>query len=95
MAKILDGKRVRDEILEAIRPRIANLARKPGLVVVLVGDNPASEVYVGGKVKTCAELGMVSEKLTPPATIATGELLQIVADSNAGPEIDGILVSSK
>ena len=92
MAQILDGKRVRDEILEELKPRIAKLARKPGLVVVLVGNNPASEVYVGGKVKTCAELGMVSEKLTPPATITTGELLQIVADLNARPEIDGILV---
>ena len=92
MAKILDGKRVRDEILEELKPRIANLARKPGLVVVLVGNNPASEVYVGSKVKTCAELGMVSEKLTPPATITTEELLQIVADLNARPEIDGILV---
>jgi len=92
MALILDGKRVRDEILEELKPRIAKLARKPGLVVVLVGNNPASEVYVGSKVKTCAELGMVSEKLTPPASITTEELLQIVADLNARPEIDGILV---
>ena len=92
MAQILDGKRVRDEILEELKPRIAKLVRKPGLAVVLVGNNPASEVYVGSKVKTCAELGMVSEKLTPPATITTGELLQIVADLNARPEIDGILV---
>jgi methylenetetrahydrofolate dehydrogenase (NADP+)/methenyltetrahydrofolate cyclohydrolase len=92
MAQILDGKRVRDEILEELKPRIAKLKRKPGLVVVLVGNNPASEVYVGSKVKTCAELGMVSEKLTPPAAITTEELLAIVADLNARPEIDGILV---
>ena len=92
MAQILDGKRVRDEILEELKPRIAKLVRKPGLAVVLVGNNPASEVYVGSKVKTCAALGMVSEKLTPPATITTEELLQIVADLNARPEIDGILV---
>jgi len=92
MAQILDGKRVRDEILEELKPRIAGLARKPGLVVVLVGNDPASEVYVGSKVRTCAELGMVSEKITPPATITTAELLQIVEEINARPEIDGILV---
>lgn len=92
MAQILDGKRVRDEILEELKPRIAGLARKPGLVVVLVGNDPASEVYVGSKVKTCAELGMVSEKITPPATISTEELLAIVHELNERPEIDGILV---
>jgi len=92
MAQILDGKRVRDEILEDCKPRIAALSRKPGLAVVLVGNDPASEVYVGSKVKTCAELGMVSEKITPPATISTDELLAIVAGLNARPEIDGILV---
>lgn len=92
MAQILDGKRVRDEILEELKPRIAKLTRKPGLAVVLVGNDPASEVYVGSKTKTCAELGMVSEKLTPPATITTEELLEIVAGLNARPDIDGILV---
>ncbi|MBI2688420.1 MAG: bifunctional 5,10-methylenetetrahydrofolate dehydrogenase/5,10-methenyltetrahydrofolate cyclohydrolase [Acidobacteria bacterium] len=92
MSQVLDGKRVRDEILEELKPRIARLARKPGLAVVLVGNNPASEVYVASKVKTCRELGMVSEKFTPPNTITTDELLQIVADLNARPEIDGILV---
>lgn len=92
MSQILDGKRVRDEILEELKPRIAKLARKPGLAVVLVGNNPASEVYVGSKVKTCQELGMVSEKLTPPDTISTEELLAIVADLNGRADIDGILV---
>ena len=92
MAQILDGKRVRDEILEELKPRIAQLSRKPGLAVVLVGNDPASEVYVGSKVKTCAELGMVSEKLTPSADISTDELLAIVQELNARPEIDGILV---
>lgn len=92
MSQILDGKRVRDEILEELKPRIAKLTRKPGLAVVLVGNNPASEVYVGSKVKTCQELGMVSEKLTPPDTISTEELLAIVAELNGRPDIDGILV---
>ena len=77
---------------EELKPRIAKLTRKPGLAVVLVGNNPASEVYVGSKVKTCLELGMVSEKLTPPDTISTEELLAIVAELNGRADIDGILV---
>jgi len=92
MGQILDGKRVRDEILDELKPRIAKLARKPGLAVVLVANDPASEIYVGAKIKTCAELGMVSEKIAPPANISTEELLQIVAGLNARPDIDGILV---
>lgn len=92
MSKILDGKRVRDEILAGLAPRIAALPRKPGLVVVLVGDNPASQVYVGSKVKTCLELGMHSEKITPPADISTEALLELIATLNARDEIDGILV---
>jgi methylenetetrahydrofolate dehydrogenase (NADP+) / methenyltetrahydrofolate cyclohydrolase len=59
---------------------------------VLVGNNPASEVYVRSKTKTAAELGMHSETLTPPASLTTEELLAIVKDLNARPEIDGILV---
>ncbi|MFN0103406.1 MAG: bifunctional 5,10-methylenetetrahydrofolate dehydrogenase/5,10-methenyltetrahydrofolate cyclohydrolase [Bryobacteraceae bacterium] len=92
MSQILDGKRVRDEILEELKPRIARLTRKPGLAAVLAGNNPASEVYVAGKVKTCLELGMVSEKIAPPDTVTTAQLLQLVAALNARPEIDGILV---
>ncbi|MBM3755063.1 MAG: bifunctional 5,10-methylenetetrahydrofolate dehydrogenase/5,10-methenyltetrahydrofolate cyclohydrolase [Acidobacteria bacterium] len=92
MSQILDGKRIRDEILAGLAPRIAALPRKPGLVVVLVGDNPASQVYVGSKVKTCLELGMHSEKITPPAGISTEALLDLIATLNARAEIDGILV---
>src|SRR5438552_1689816 len=71
MAQILDGVRVRDRILEELRPRIRALPRPPGLAVALVGHDPASEIYVRGKVKACAELGIYSEKLTPPETIST------------------------
>jgi len=92
VSQILDGKRIRDEILAGLAPRIAALPRKPGLVVVLVGDNPASQVYVGSKVKTCLELGMHSEKITPPAGISTEALLDLIATLNARAEIDGILV---
>jgi len=92
VSQILDGKRIRDEILAGLAPRIAALPRKPGLVVVLVGDNPASQVYVGSKVKICLELGMHSEKITPPADITTEALLDLIATLNARDEIDGILV---
>lgn len=92
MAQILDGKRVRDEILAELRPRIAALPRRPGLAVVLVGTDAASEVYVSSKVKTCAGLGFTSEKITRPDTITTAELLAIVDDLNANNAIDGILV---
>ena len=65
---------------------------QPGLAVVLVGHNPASEVYVRGKVKSCEELGIYSEKHTPPETATTEELLAVVEDLNRRDEIDGILV---
>ena len=92
MAQILDGSRVRDRILDELKPRIAALPRPPGLAVVLVGHDPASEIYVRGKVKASAGLGIFSDKLTPPETISTAELLGIVEALNRRPEIDGILV---
>ncbi len=95
MPRILDGNRVRDEIKAELKPRIAALAaqgRPPGLAVVLVGHNPASEIYVRNKIKTCHDLGIYSESLTPPDSITTEELLAIVESLNARAEIDGILV---
>src|SRR5271166_4017306 len=94
-AKILDGKWVRDQILSELRPRVAKLAethRPPGLAVVLVGHDPGSEIYVRNKIKACADLGIYSEKIAPPETISTGDLLGIVEGLNQRPEIDGILV---
>jgi methylenetetrahydrofolate dehydrogenase (NADP+)/methenyltetrahydrofolate cyclohydrolase len=95
MPRILDGNRVRDDIKSELKPRIDALAargRPPGLVVVLVGHNPASEIYVRNKIKTCRDLGIYSESITPPDSISTAELLAIVDELNARPEIDGILV---
>ncbi len=86
---------MRDQILRELRPRVAVLAsagRPPGLAVVLVGNNPASQIYVRGKVKACADLGIASESLTPPDTISTEELLALIGDLNRRPDIDGILV---
>jgi methylenetetrahydrofolate dehydrogenase (NADP+) / methenyltetrahydrofolate cyclohydrolase len=94
-AKILDGKWVRDQILSELHPRIERLKqarRPPGLAVVLVGHDPASEIYVRSKIKTCGELGIYSEKVTPPDTISTEDLLGIIEGLNERDEIDGILV---
>jgi methylenetetrahydrofolate dehydrogenase (NADP+)/methenyltetrahydrofolate cyclohydrolase len=95
MPLILDGNRVRDEILNELKPRVAALAqrkRPPGLAVVLVGNHPASEIYVRGKIKACGDLGIFSESLTPAASITTEELLASIAQLNAREDIDGILV---
>ncbi|MEO8662912.1 MAG: bifunctional methylenetetrahydrofolate dehydrogenase/methenyltetrahydrofolate cyclohydrolase FolD [Bryobacteraceae bacterium] len=95
MPQVLDGKKVRDSILAEMKPRVERLAataRPPGLAVVLVGHDPGSEIYVRNKVKACQELGIYSEKITPPDTITTDELLALISTLNARPEIDGILV---
>jgi len=94
-AKVLDGKWVRDQILAELRPRIERITRDhrpPGLAVVLVGNDPASEIYVRNKIKTCGELGIYSEKLAPPDTVTTGDLLGMIEGLNQRNEIDGILV---
>src|ERR1700688_2963428 len=79
---ILDGNHVRDQIKTECLPRIARIVsetgRAPGLAVVLVGENPASQVYVRSKTKTAADLGMHSETITPPASMTTGELLALI-----------------
>lgn len=93
--KILDGKWVRDQILAELQPRIDKLKsahRPPGLAVVLVGNDPASEIYVRNKIKACGDLGIYSEKITPPENISTEDLLCIIEGLNQRNEIDGILV---
>lgn len=95
MPLILDGTCVRDDIKGELKPRVAALAahgRPPGLAVVLVGRNPASEIYVRNKIKACEDLGIYSESITPPDSITTEELLNIVEQLNARHDIDGILV---
>lgn len=95
MAQVLEGKSVNQQILDELKPRIAALAargRVPGLTVILAGEHPASEIYVRNKVKTCRELGMLSEEIRLPATVTTAELLARIDDLNKRQEIDGILV---
>jgi methylenetetrahydrofolate dehydrogenase (NADP+) / methenyltetrahydrofolate cyclohydrolase len=93
-ATILDGKWVRNQIFEGLKPRIEGLRRQPGLAVVLLGNDPGSEIYVRNKVKACEELGIYSEKITPPSAIPTADLLGIIEGLNQRPEIDGILVQT-
>src|SRR5690349_19210851 len=95
MPQLLDGNRVRDEIKSELKPRVEALAAKgrpPGLAVVLAGNNPASEIYVRNKNKSCNDLGIYSESLTPPEIVTTDELLATVEQLNARPDSDGILV---
>lgn len=95
MARILDGKLINQQILDELKPRIARLTRErraPGLAVILAGNDPASEIYVRNKVRTCHELGMASEELRLPETLETAELLARVEEFNRNPAIDGILV---
>jgi methylenetetrahydrofolate dehydrogenase (NADP+)/methenyltetrahydrofolate cyclohydrolase len=95
MAQIIDGNRVRDEIKAELKPRVARLAahkRAPALAVVLVGHNPASEVYVRSKVKTSQDLGICSDTVTPPDSVTTEELLALIEQLNARDDVDGILV---
>ncbi len=95
--RILDGKAVAAAVLDECRSEAADLTAKgitPGLAVVLVGEDPASKVYVGSKVRTCGELGFHSRKIELPAETTQEELLQVVRDLNTDPAIHGILVQS-
>ena len=94
-AKILDGTIVAKAIKDEVESEVAEYARRglrPGLAVVLVGNDPASQIYTAGKAKTCEQLGIYSEKIDLPETTSTETLLKLVADLNSRDEIDGILV---
>ncbi len=95
-AQIISGKEIAAEIRGEIQELVENLKRDrglvPGLATVLVGDDPASQVYVGMKNKAAKELGILSRQITLPADTPEEELLGLVAGLNADPEIHGILV---
>jgi methylenetetrahydrofolate dehydrogenase (NADP+) / methenyltetrahydrofolate cyclohydrolase len=94
-ATILDGTRIANDIRAEVAAEVKAMSAaglRPGLAVVLVGHNPASEIYVRGKVKASEEVGIYSEQHTPPDSVTTGELLALVDDLNRRDEIDGILV---
>ena len=91
-AKIIDGKALAADLRAQIAAGVAKLERKPGLAVILVGENPASVSYVAAKEKACAEAGMVSREIRLPADVAETALVGIIRDLNADKAIDGILV---
>lgn len=95
MAKIISGKAVSAEVRQRIAEETAELKQKgitPGLAVILVGDNPASQVYVRNKEKACAEVGFYSEKYVLPGETTQAELLALIERLNADSRIHGILV---
>src|SRR5246500_2987453 len=94
-ATILDGNKIAAEIRAEAAAAVKAMSAagvRPGLAVVLVGNNPASEIYVRGKVKSSEEVGIYSENHRPSAAVSTEELLELVQDLNRRDEIDGIRV---
>ena len=92
MAVYIDGKALAAKVKARVREEAAKLPRKPGLAVILVGENPASKVYVAGKEKDCTECDIVSFPYKLSAETSREELLSLIAELNAKEEVDGILV---
>ncbi|HEY6489102.1 MAG: bifunctional 5,10-methylenetetrahydrofolate dehydrogenase/5,10-methenyltetrahydrofolate cyclohydrolase [Terracidiphilus sp.] len=95
MPKVLEGAAIAAAIKQEVADEVRHLAAhgvQPGLAAVLVGHVPASEIYVRSKVQTCRELGLYSDLITPPDTVTTEEMLDLVAALNARDDIDGILI---
>ena len=95
-AQLIDGKTISEALLNRVKAgvdaRLAEGRRAPALAVVLVGNNPASEIYVRNKKRSCEKVGIRSVAFDLPASTTQAELLAIVDQVNADPEIDGILV---
>ena len=95
-AKIIDGKSIahaiRQQVADAVKARVDKGLRAPGLAVVLVGEDPASQVYVGSKRRACEEVGFISRSYDLPATTEQAALLSLIDELNADPAVDGILV---
>ena len=90
--QIIDGKKISEELKSAIAREVIGLNSKPGLAVILVGDNAASKVYVNNKEKGCQEVGFSSVKINRDENTSEKELLQLIQDLNNDETIDGILV---
>ncbi|MGO2478121.1 MAG: tetrahydrofolate dehydrogenase/cyclohydrolase catalytic domain-containing protein, partial [Pseudoalteromonas sp.] len=95
-ANIIDGKaiakQVRSTVAQKVSQRVAQGLRAPGLAVVLVGQDPASQVYVGSKRKACEEVGFISKSFDLPNTATEEQLLTLIDELNQDQEVDGILV---
>src|SRR5215831_18665533 len=94
-ARLLDGTKIRDEVFAELQREITHLAAqgvRPGLAAVLVGENPASQLYVKSKIAACEQLGIASWLRTPPASVTTESMLQLVDGLNRDDQVDGILI---
>jgi len=94
-ANILDGKAIAAKVREQVRQEVEELKKKgvhPGLAVILVGENPASQVYVRNKEKACEDVGIKSIGHRLPASISQEELLSLIRQLNQDPQVHGILV---
>ena len=94
-AQLMDGKALAAQKKAAIRAEVERLARTPGLAVVLVGENPASQIYVRGKARDCEECGIRCMDFRLPAQTTESELLTLIAELNGRADVDGILVHVK
>ncbi|MFP1892115.1 bifunctional methylenetetrahydrofolate dehydrogenase/methenyltetrahydrofolate cyclohydrolase FolD [Lonsdalea quercina] len=96
VAKLIDGKtiaqQVKSDVAARVQERLAAGKRAPGLAVILVGDDPASQIYVGSKRRVCEEVGFISRSYDLPSTTSESELLALIDRLNADETIDGILV---
>lgn len=92
MTQILDGKKLRDKILEELKVKIDRFEKKPTLVVILVGDNPASKIYVNNKKKTAEKLGINSEIINYPSNVSEKEILDKIEELNNDENVTAILV---
>jgi methylenetetrahydrofolate dehydrogenase (NADP+) / methenyltetrahydrofolate cyclohydrolase len=95
LARVLEGTKIRNEVFAELREEIASLEMsgvRPGLAAVLVGENPASQVYVKSKIAACEQLGLASWLHTPPAGITTAEMLKLLDELNRDNSVDGILI---
>src|SRR6267378_1217285 len=94
-ARILDGTKIRDEVFAELKGEISRLVSegiRPGLAAVLVGENPASQLYVKSKIAASDQLGLASWMHTPPASVTTEQMLDLVRDLNNNNAVDGILI---
>lgn len=91
MATILDGKALATKVKEQVKQEAESLARTPGLAVIIVGNNPASRVYVNSKRKDCEECGFLSEEFALPEETTEAELIALIQELNGRADIDGIL----
>jgi methylenetetrahydrofolate dehydrogenase (NADP+) / methenyltetrahydrofolate cyclohydrolase len=94
-ARVLDGSKIRDQVFSELAAEVQRLAAqgiRPGLAAVLVGENPASQLYVKSKISACEQIGLASWMHTPPATITTDQMLRLVDELNGDGAVDGILI---